>query len=211
MTSTIETIRKGLITRAELLSAGTIEAWREQWCNVGRDEKDRPWKLGALFNAGRRFIDATKARDEKAVCRLVEKLVPAVGIEMKTVRLYGYVEAAFPADNRSQSLSWQHHREIWLAGVDARQRRKWLERAEKENLSTRDLRVALAQSKGGGERKEKAVRFDTSFVIIRWAGEGEHGLRKIFPEDQPINAPLLEAVRRECGGLVAELKRVGLV
>ena len=190
----------------------SIEAWRSQWGAVGRDEKDRPWRLGALFNEGRRFVDASKAKDDKAICRMVEGILPAgLGVDAKKVREYAQVERAFPADVRSESLSWQHHREIWASGAVAQQYRKWLSRAEKENLSTRDLRVALAENKGGGERKEKAPSYDTSFVLIQWAGKGEAGLRKMFPDDQPINAALLESAKRECGGLVAEMKRVGLV
>jgi hypothetical protein len=189
----------------------TVEQWREQWGTIGRDEADRPWRLGALFNAGRKFVDVEKATDEKSVCRMVEKLVPAVGVDIRQIREYAYVDAAIPASVRSDRLSWRHHREVWSAGVvGARQQKLALDMADHEGWSTRDLRVYLASKNGGGERKEKAPKYDT-FRVIPWADAGTAGFRKLFPADKPMNPALVEAVKRECAGLVEELRRVGIV
>lgn len=191
-----------------------IEHWRAQWGDVGQSEKDRPWRLGALFNEGRKFIDKTKTKDDRSMMKAIERLLPKIdsGIAFKQLREFAFVERAFQPDDRNRSLSWQHHREIWAAGiVGAQQQRHWLTLAERKSLSTRDLRVALAESKGGGERKEARPAYDLTFTLVQWADRGVAGLRKMFPEGQPINADFLNNARREVDGLVEEMRRVGLI
>jgi len=191
-----------------------IDAWRARWHDVGQSEKGRPWILGALFNEGRAFIDGAKCSDDKSALKAIERLLPKIeaGIEFRQLREFAFVERSFRPEDRNHSLSWRHHREIWAAGiVGARQQRNWLSVAEKRNLSTRDLRVALAESKGGGERKEKRPDYDLTFSLVKWSDEGTAGLRKMFPNGRTPNPQFLTQARNEVSILVAEMQRIGLL
>jgi hypothetical protein len=73
-----------------------------------------------------------------------EKYVEAsriTGFDAKTLRNIAYVAARFDLSRRRDKLTWTHHAEV--AALDVPDQDLWLDRALKERLSARDLRVAL--------------------------------------------------------------------
>lgn len=196
------------IVFTEVRTPKTVDAWRSMWADAARSEADRPWRLGELFSQGRQFVKATE--NPKATYREVYKNLPALGplvLEFRYLRELAEVSDAFPSDQRNPRVSWGHHREVWAAGVSvSEQKRKWLEKAEKENWSKADLRMAIA-----GRTRAKAVENPVSFVARRWSDQGVAGLRELFPVGKPINKELAGAVALELAELFEAFRRVGLL
>lgn len=186
----------------------SLEAWRQLWPAIGKQEADRPWIYGELFNAGRRFVE--KDKDEEEAHQLVAGMIPNLGecgLTVRHLKQFGWVASAFPRARRHPKLSWTHHREVWAAGVPAKERRRWLSAAAEKGWTTRDLRVHMAP----GGRSEPMNPCPVKFVARRWADLGVIGLRELFPINGPIDPALQESVRRELGGLLQELKRVQIL
>jgi hypothetical protein len=67
--------------------------------------------------------------------------IAAVGLQYQTLRNYAWVARRFPLNRRRAGLTFQHHSE--LASLLPEQQDKWLDRAEQENWTTKQLRSAL--------------------------------------------------------------------
>lgn len=111
-----------------------FEAWLEKGralCEVG---KRLYWEVGDWWRDGtHRYGDRARAAAQGVF-----------GREFHTLRSYGIVAAAFTSDRR-RSLSFAHHREV--AALPAPQADALLDRAEREELSTRELRAEVARSR----------------------------------------------------------------
>jgi hypothetical protein len=63
------------------------------------------------------------------------------GYDRQTLMNMVYVATRFDASRRREGLSWSHHAE--LAGLEAAEQDRWLERATADRLSVRELRLEL--------------------------------------------------------------------
>lgn len=187
----------------------TIDEWRHGWQVEGAGESVRPWKLGDLFNAGREFIE-DKSLAGAELAKAIAKLIPKIdssGLKVATLREWGQVAAAFSPKERRSGVSFYHHREVWASGSAVTS--QWLADAEAGGWSVRDLRVKLAEAKGGGEAKEAAGRLKPPFILVQWADAGAAGLRKLFPD--PPSEKVRATARVEVAALLAEFMRVGIL
>lgn len=186
-----------------------LDGWRGRWNEVGQTESSRPWVYGDLFNAGRRHVDP-KLSEEAEIHDAVAALVPAMGecgITLRGLKIFGWVAKTFPRRRRQPDLSWNHHREIWAAGVPTSQHRKWLAKAALKKWSVRDLRVALAPESRPEPMEPPPVRF----IARRWADQGEAGMLELFPLGEPVHPGLLASFRQETRGLIDHFVRIGLL
>ncbi|UFQ18656.1 MULTISPECIES: LmbU family transcriptional regulator [Streptomyces] len=78
-----------------------------------------------------------------------ERGVRAAGLQYQTLRNYAWVSRRFALDRRRSALSFQHHAE--LASLPAEEQEQWLDRAERQGWSTKQLRRAMRVARGGGE------------------------------------------------------------
>jgi hypothetical protein len=67
--------------------------------------------------------------------------IEAVGLQYQTLRNYAWVSRRFPLGRRRTALTFQHHSE--LASLPTEDQDKWLDRAEQENWTTKQLRSAI--------------------------------------------------------------------
>ncbi|MGW4020929.1 LmbU family transcriptional regulator [Streptomyces sp. NPDC005009] len=67
--------------------------------------------------------------------------IRAVGLSYQTLRNYAWVSRRFDLTRRRPALSFQHHAE--LASMPVEEQDFWLDRAERQQWSTKQLRTAL--------------------------------------------------------------------
>lgn len=76
--------------------------------------------------------------------RVLESGGPLEDMNFQTLRNYGWVSRAFETSRRRDVLSFKHHAEVAALPLDEQDR--WLDRAEREELSTMKLRSAIRQA-----------------------------------------------------------------
>jgi hypothetical protein len=104
----------------------------EQWVVIGRGlcltERALNWHIGDWWAFGdHRYGERARAAAEGIF-----------GREFQTLRDIGWVASSFETSRRHDALTFQHHREV--ASLPANEADALLEKAEREHLSTRDLR-----------------------------------------------------------------------
>ncbi|MFI5998250.1 LmbU family transcriptional regulator [Streptomyces sp. NPDC051362] len=98
--------------------------------------------------------------------------IRAVGLSYQTLRNYAWVSRRFPLARRRAGLSFQHHAE--LASMPAEEQDRWLERAERQRWTTKQLRSALRaarrseQQQPAAEAEEAAQRLDLPGSRLQW-------------------------------------------
>ncbi|MFE6578942.1 LmbU family transcriptional regulator [Streptomyces rochei] len=80
-----------------------------------------------------------------------ERGVRAAGLQYQTLRNYAWVSRRFPMDRRRASLSFQHHAELASRPVEEQER--WLDQAEQQGWSTKQLRRAMRVARGDETRE----------------------------------------------------------
>ena len=76
------------------------------------------------------------------------------GYDRQSLMNMAYVASRFEASRRRENLSWSHHAEI--AAFEPAEQDEWLERAERDRLSVRDLREAIRTRRRGVKAEERA-------------------------------------------------------
>ena len=79
--------------------------------------------------------------------------VRAAGLQYQTLRNYAWVSRRFELGRRRSGLSFQHHAEV--APLPVHEQEWWLDRAERESWSTKQLRNAIRHSQGKERRSGK--------------------------------------------------------
>ncbi|MFJ8802969.1 LmbU family transcriptional regulator [Streptomyces sp. NPDC102487] len=100
--------------------------------------------------------------------------IRAVGLSYQTLRNYAWVSRRFPLARRRAGLSFQHHAE--LASMPAEEQDRWLERAERQRWTTKQLRSALRaarrseqqQPPAAAAEEEAAQRLDLPGSRLQW-------------------------------------------
>jgi hypothetical protein len=113
----------------------------EQWEHVGRQLAgvltSSSWWLGDwLFYGKSHYSDR------------YERGIHMAGLKYQTLRNYAWVAGRFPPARRRATLSFQHHAEI--ASMSADQQEQWLQRAQQNEWTLRQLRCALRDARDGG-------------------------------------------------------------
>lgn len=85
------------------------------------------------------------------------------GLEPGTLRNAKMVCSRIPVSCRHDGLTWSHHCEVGLAFDDPAEIERWLALAEREQLSTRDLRRRI-RTRVAGVGKSQSVAADSKSV-----------------------------------------------
>ncbi|MGW6012966.1 LmbU family transcriptional regulator [Streptomyces sp. NPDC055210] len=80
-----------------------------------------------------------------------ERGVRAAGLQYQTLRNYAWVSRRFPLERRRAALSFQHHAELASRPVEEQER--WLDQAEQQGWSTKQLRRAMRVARGEEARE----------------------------------------------------------
>ncbi|MGW0811115.1 LmbU family transcriptional regulator [Nonomuraea sp. NPDC002799] len=114
----------------------------EEWERAGRQLTDlidsSCWWLGDWLLFGK---DHYADRYERGI--------RAVGLQYQTLRNYAWVARKFKFNRRRSALTFQHHAE--LASLPVNEQELWLDRAERLNWTTKQLRGALRAAKDNAE------------------------------------------------------------
>jgi hypothetical protein len=137
------------------------DEWLRQGSRLGLAGRNAAWWIGDWLQYG----TARYGTKYSAAARVT-------GYDRQTLMNMVYVAGRFEFSRRREDLSWSHHAE--LASLEAEQQERWLDHAERERLSVRDLREELA-TKVPGRRRRGRPRG-------RWADE--HGAVALSHEDR---------------------------
>jgi hypothetical protein len=108
----------------------SVEDWRDAVAKVSAVETLTKWCLGDLLAFGeRKYADAYREASE------------TTGLEIATLYNIASVSKRVPREIRREGLSWSLHRAIAPHGRE--EQIKWLDRAKKNGLSTRELERKL--------------------------------------------------------------------
>lgn len=131
--------RRAAVTGVEWTAPGDLSfaQWIEQGRRIGLLGRSAAWWIGDWLRYGNVKFGERYARASRAT-----------GYDTQTLMNMVYVASRFAPSRRRETLSWSHHAE--LAARDEDDQDHWLERAEAERWSVRDLR-AQAQSAARSE------------------------------------------------------------
>jgi len=138
--ATVRATETGLCFDGDL----SFEEWRDVGRKVGRVARTSLFLVGdwlaygeSRWNGGERF---EKMPDEQAA-RYIEAM-QETGLELRTLMDAAYVARSVPYAERRPQLTFEHHKAVAsLKSED--ERGEWLEKADKQGLSTRRLRKSI--------------------------------------------------------------------
>ena len=107
-----------------------LATWIEQGQRIGLMGRSAGWWIGDWLRYGNSKYGEKYAR-----------AVKITGYDAQTLMNMVYVASRYEFSRRRDKLSWSHHAEA--AALDAAVRERFLERAEAERLSVRDLRELI--------------------------------------------------------------------
>ena len=111
---------------------------KQDWLEVGRTcalvERANRWWIGDLLNYGEREYGETYSEAQD----LFE-------LEYSTLAQLKWVASEFQLYERSQLLTWSHH--LVLAPLESEMRSYWMQRAEDNNWSVRELKAHIKGTK----------------------------------------------------------------
>jgi hypothetical protein len=112
----------------------TIEEWSEIGRRLGRIGNSALWWIGDWLRVG-----------EKAYGSTYEEAEAITGYPYQTLADAAWVSGKVDFSDRSEKLSWTHHRAV--AALDPETQRAWLARAATEGLSVADLKEQIRGSR----------------------------------------------------------------
>jgi len=138
--------RAGARRRPQTLSAVAWRArddmpfsdWVEQGRKLGQIGRSAGWWIGDWLNYG------NAAYGERYV-----RAARITGYDVQTLMNMTYVASRFEPCRRRERLSWSHHAE--LAALEVKTQDRFLQRAETERLSVRDLRAEIRRERRSHE------------------------------------------------------------
>jgi hypothetical protein len=122
----------------------TFEEWERAGRQLAGVLDSSSWWLGDWLTYGK---DHYADRYEKGI--------QSAGLRYQTLRNYAWVARRFDLGRRRARLTFQHHAEV--ASLTNEEQDKWLSRAEELSWTTKQLRNAVREARGGGTAKPKAV------------------------------------------------------
>lgn len=124
--------------------AVSLSQWVADGQRLGAIGRGVNWWLGDWLRFGNHKFGERYARASRIT-----------GYDVQTLMNMVYVATRFEAPRRHERLSWSHHAE--LAALDQASQDEWLNRAETERLSVRDLRAELRRVTRAGESEAPAA------------------------------------------------------
>jgi hypothetical protein len=119
----------------EIPKGQTFEQWVEMGRNLSEGQRVINWWIGDWWAAGQhRYGERAKAAAEGIFGREFQSLMNAAS-----------VSRSFETSRRREVLSWSHHAEV--AALPPDKADKLLDRAEREQLSTRELRIEAMKAR----------------------------------------------------------------
>ena len=107
----------------------------ERWMEIGgflqHVERSVGWWIGDWLQYGERTYGERYAQ-----------AIEATGMKVERLKNYVWVAGAIEKSTRVDNLSWSHHREV--AALTPPQQAEWLQRAQDEGLTTRQLHECVA-------------------------------------------------------------------
>lgn len=138
----VEEPRRGqvLTTKVALQipAAMTYEDWEQAGRQLSGIVDSSSWWLGDWLVYGK---DHYTDRYQRGI--------RTAGLQYQTLRNYAWVARRFPTGRRRAALTFQHHAEIASLPVDEQE--IWLDRAEQNTWTTKQLRTALRIARGGDQ------------------------------------------------------------
>lgn len=147
--STIEIIQKNKKLGLNLDESTTAEEWAEIGKQLLVGNKMLNWCIGDWLVFGERKNFATLSSE--------------LGFDEGYLRNLKWIAKEFPMSSRRDNISHKHYQ--ILAPLDKDSRKEWLEKIQKESLSTRDLTMRVRSAYSDVERDDSTpVRTLTSKV-----------------------------------------------
>lgn len=164
------TLPAAAITRASRLGLTLapqlqLGAWRELVVHVTR--------LARTATGARQTLTAwmgdVLVHDNACGRGWIAECAGAAGLDAGTLRNAKMVCTRIPVSCRHDALSWTHHCEVGLAFTDPNEIERWLALAERERLSTAELRQRIRAHLAGRRGSAPAVPADTvdAFRLMR--------------------------------------------
>lgn len=106
---------------------------------------------------------------EKSYGKTYEKALEATGLEYGTLRNYKNVSGRVELSLRNDNLEFHHHQVV--APLEPEQQKKWLDKAEKDGLSVRELRGAIAKDRQKSVAPIPVGEFNVIYADPPWKYE----------------------------------------
>lgn len=118
----------------------------DEWETIGkklqRVEKSVRWWIGDWLAYGERVYGETYAQ-----------AIEATGYSVGDLQNMVYVASGIEPSQRCENLSWSHHREV--AALSPPEQTRWLDKAEAESWSTRELREQMVLTRDHAPSAER--------------------------------------------------------
>ena len=120
-----------------------LSDWVEQGRKLGLLGRSAGWWIGDWLNYG------NAAYGERYV-----RAARITGYDVQTLMNMTYVASRFEPSRRREGLSWSHHAEV--AALEPKAQTRFLDRAQHERLSVRDLREEIRRERRLPEARQAA-------------------------------------------------------
>ncbi|WP_205571144.1 LmbU family transcriptional regulator [Streptomyces sporangiiformans] len=120
----------------------TFEEWERAGRQLAGVLDSSSWWLGDWLTYGK---DHYSDRYQQGI--------QTAGLRYQTLRNYAWVARRFDVGRRRARLTFQHHAEV--ASLPVAEQDEWLSRAEELSWTTKQLRSALREARGGGGAKSE--------------------------------------------------------
>ena len=132
----------------------TFEEWERAGRQLAGVLDSSSWWLGDWLSYGK---DHYADRYQKGL--------QAAGLRYQTLRNYAWVARRFDVGRRRARLTFQHHAEV--ASLPVEEQDTWLSRAEELSWTTKQLRNALREAKGGEAAKPESASSVRQLAVPR--------------------------------------------
>lgn len=96
--------------------------------------------------------------------------ITAAGLQYQTLRNYAWVSRRFEMSRRRSALTFQHHAE--LASLPVEEQERWLDQAEQQGWTTKQLRRAIRLARADGRREVSQADTTRQLAVpdsrLRW-------------------------------------------
>nr|WP_206442269.1 LmbU family transcriptional regulator [Streptomyces boncukensis] len=123
----------------------------EDWERAGR-------QLSGLVNSSSWWLGDWLVYGKDHYSDRYERGIRAAGLQYQTLRNYAWVSRRFEMHRRRAALSFQHHAE--LASLPVEEQERWLDQAEQQGWTTKQLRRAIRLARADDVRE--AARSETT-------------------------------------------------
>ncbi|MEU3528782.1 LmbU family transcriptional regulator [Streptomyces sp. NPDC038707] len=114
----------------------------EDWERAGR-------QISGLVNSSTWWLGDWLVYGKEHYTDRYQRGIRSAGLQYQTLRNYAWVSRRFAFDRRRPALSFQHHAEV--ASLRADEQDVWLDRAEQNGWTTKQLRNAISLARDGGK------------------------------------------------------------